>query len=1072
MADPTFITNQGENTLENLFNQLIRNTRFFDCLVGYFYPSGFFRLYKELENVEKIRILIGIGTNQQALDMLSKAKENQLKLTYSSIEIKKELDNKIISEYETSKENEMQIEEGTKKFIEWINSGKMQIKAYPAQNLHAKLYIFTSKGGGFGDDGRIVHGSSNLTEAGLNKNVEFNSVHKEKRDYDYALQQFESLWKPAIDVSERFVQTINHKTWINSELSPYHLFLKFLYEYLKERIDEDLEKLGEDDYKPKHYMELKYQLDAVRDARSKLLEYGGVFIADVVGLGKTYIATLLAKELEAIDGKNAGTLVIAPPVLLDENNPGSWKRAFNDFGVRRREFVSRGMLNEKAIEKAKNCKTIIIDESHGFRNEVTQTYEQLLRICKGKKVILVSATPLNNTPLDILSQIKLFQNIRNSTIPGMKNLDKFFNILNKKLKGLDRQQDNEEYIKIVKENAKEIREKVLKYIMVRRTRSEVIKYYFEDLKKTGLKFPDVADPSPAFYELNKEEDEIFSETIKLITQDFQYARYTPLLYLKEDINLSQPEELSQKNMRKFMKVLLVKRLESSFHAFRMSIERFIQYYTKFIESYNKDKVPVSKKYAEKFFEYLEDSDEDAIKHLEEIGELTVYKKSDFNKEYIKILEKDLSVLKKIESLWKNIKRDPKINKLSDILLQDKTIKKSKIILFTESRETANYLKSNLPKEISETAIVFSGESGPGIKDQIIQNFDANSTAKKNEFRLLISTEVLAEGVNLHRSNAVINYDIPWNPTRMIQRVGRVNRVGTAFDTIYTYNFFPTIQSNNQIKLKEAAEAKIQSFIAMLGADARLLTQNEEINSFTLFDKLTSKKILTGEGEIEDQDVELKWLSFLRKVRDNNVGLYEKIKALPKKARTSKENVEFKDKGVITFFKKGKLKKIFLTIGKDTKELDLGDATKILECDEKVKPCTIDKQFYDFLEKNKEAFDFVFEIEENTTENKGRNTERRLADKLKAIMSSQELSDESKDYIGDVLKLLAEGGIAKMTSKKLFKAIIKTKEKDSIKILAHLKDIIPEEYFKKNPVNSADISGPKEVILSEYLIGGN
>ncbi|MDD5192508.1 MAG: helicase-related protein [Candidatus Nanoarchaeia archaeon] len=971
MPDPTFITNEGENTLENLFNQLIRNTKFFDCLVGYFYPSGFFRLYKELENVEKIRILIGIGTNQQALNMLSRVKENQLKLIDSSAEIKKELDNKIVSEYEDSRENEMQIEEGTKKFIEWVTSGKMQIKAYPAQNLHAKLYIFTSKGGGFGDEGRVVHGSSNLTEAGLNKNLEFNSVHKEKRDYDYALQQFESLWKSAIDVSERFVQTIKHKTWINSELSPYHLFLKFLYEYLKERVDEDLERLGEDEYKPENYLELKYQLDAVRDARSKLLGYGGVFISDVVGLGKTYIATMLAKELEFIDGKNAGTLVVAPPVLLDENNPGSWKRAFNDFGIRRREFVSRGMLDEKAIEKSRNCRTVIIDESHGFRNEATKMYEQLFRICRGKRVILVSATPLNNSPLDILSQIKLFQNIRNSTIPGMRNLDKFFNSLDKKLRGLDRLQDKEIYIKIIKENSKEIREKVLKYIMVRRTRSEIIKYFSEDLERVGLKFPEVEDPTPAFYKLNKEEDEIFNETIRLITQDFRYARYTPLLYLKPEIKLSQPEELSQKNMRKFMKVLLIKRLESSFYAFRMSIDRFIQYYQKFIESYNKDRIPVSKKYAEKFFEYLEDSDEDAIKKLEEIGELTIYKKSDFNKDFIKILESDLVVLKKIETLWKKINRDPKINKLSELLAQDKIIKKSKVILFTESKETANYLKTSLPKEISENSLVFSGESHSAIRDQVIQNFDANAITKKNDFKVLISTEVLSEGVNLHRSNIVINYDIPWNPTRMIQRVGRVNRVGTAFDTIYTYNFFPTIQSNNQIKLKEAAEAKIHAFIEMLGADARLLTQNEELNSFTLFNRLTSKKTITGEDSQDEQDIELKWLTFLRKIRDSNTELYNKVIKLPKKARTSRKYPEFKDSGVITFFKKGKLKKIFLSASSNTKELDLADATKLLVCNETTKPAIMDKQFFSQLEKNKEAFDSVFEIEESKLENKGR-----------------------------------------------------------------------------------------------------
>ena len=149
----------------------------------------------------------------------------------------------------------------------------------------------------------------------------------------------------------------------------------------------------------------------------------------------------------------------------------------------------------------------------------------------------------------------------------------------------------------------------------------------------------------------------------------------------------------------------------------------------------------------------------------------------------------------------------------------------------------------------------------------------------------MSTEVLSEGVNLHRSNIVINYDIPWNPTRLIQRVGRVNRVDTKFDTIHTYNFFPTEEGNDLIKLKEAAEAKIHAFIEMLGADARLLTEGEEIKSHDLFAKLTSKKTITGEDEEEES--ELEYLTEIREVRDKQPDLFARIKRLPKKARSTR-----------------------------------------------------------------------------------------------------------------------------------------------------------------------------------------
>ncbi|MBK7449095.1 MAG: SWF/SNF helicase family protein [Anaerolineales bacterium] len=173
-----------------------------------------------------------------------------------------------------------------------------------------------------------------------------------------------------------------------------------------------------------------------------------------------------------------------------------------------------------------------------------------------------------------------------------------------------------------------------------------------------------------------------------------------------------------------------------------------------------------------------------------------------------------------------------------------------MILFTESAETAEYLSEKVNDVLKGKAICFSGQSGEGTREIVIKNFDAKAKNQKDDYRVLIATEVLSEGVNLHRSNVVINYDIPWNPTRMMQRVGRINRVDTKFDTIYTFNFFPTVQANNELGLKEAAEAKINAFLSLLGGDAALLTEGEPLGSHELFDRLVSKKTLTGEDEAE------------------------------------------------------------------------------------------------------------------------------------------------------------------------------------------------------------------------------
>ena len=1067
MGDTTFITNQGEDTLENHFKILMKNTKFFDSLVGYFYASGFFKIYKDLENVEKIRVLVGISTNRQTYDMLSASRSTQTILEDSTSEIKKELENQIISEYENSKDT-LDVEEGTKKFIEWIKSGKLEIRASPNQDMHGKIYIFTSRGGGFGDEGRVITGSSNLTDAGLNRKNEINKVEKRKEDYEWALKYFEGLWESAVVVSEKYVQTIQNRTWMNSEISPYYLFLKFLYEYLKDRVDEDKEELGEDIYRPDNFMELRYQTDAVRDAKNKLSEYGGVFISDVVGLGKTYIAAMLAKELEFEDGRGGGTMVIAPPVLIDERNPGSWNQAFEDFNIRIKRFYSRGSLEKIPQEIIDKYRTVIIDEAHGFRNESTGMYEQLYRICKGKRVILVSATPLNNSPMDILAQIKLFQNSRKSTLPNpeVRDLEGFFKQLQVRLKGLDRQENRKEYFKIIKENAKEIREKVLKYLMVRRTRSSIERYYKDDLESQNLKFPKVSDPEPIIYKFDKELDKIFDKTLKLLSGEFSYARYTPLLYLKNQEKLSNLEKGSQRNMGNFMKCMLFKRLESSFYAFKRSIERFIRSHEAFISAYEKGHVYFSKKHFNKILDYIDADDYDSLSDLIDAEKIKEFEAKDFTEDFMIKLKEDLKTLKQIHEMWKDINYDPKLEEFERRLSIDPILKKNKVIVFTESKETAEYLEDKLEPTLNKKVRAFSSNSDENLRQEIIENFDARKK-DRNTIRVLITTDILAEGVNLHRSNVVINYDIPWNPTKMMQRVGRINRVDTKHDEIYTYNFFPAGNINDPLKLTEAAESKINAFIEMLGNDAKLLT-DEEIKSHDLFSKLNSKESLLKD-EDEDEDIELKYLTFLRKIRDNDIELYTKICKLPKKSRTSKK-VKGTGNSLVTFFRKGKLRKIFFAGKNKAVEIDLAKAVELLKCDKNTKPEKLDKQFYSYLEENKEAFDSIFDIEENKQIGSGRSNEFKLMKKIKAIIRSSELSDEQKDYLGDILRLLDEGGMAKETSKRLVKEI--NKETDVLRIFAKVKINVPREYFKSHPVNSANITGPKEVILSEYLIGGN
>jgi superfamily II DNA/RNA helicase len=613
--------------------------------------------------------------------------------------------------------------------------------------------------------------------------------------------------------------------------------------------------------------------------------------------------------------------------------------------------------------------------------------------------------------------------------------------------------------------------------MIRRTRSEIMKYYGEDLELQGFKFPNVTDPQPLFYEFSKTENDIFNETVRLITQSFTYARYKPLTYYEG--KREQREVQSQRNLAKFMKILLIKRLESSFHAFRLTLERFIHSYDRVIEEFHKGHVYISKKHINKIFDLLETDDQETIDRLLEADKAERLDAKDFNAGFIRDLEGDRKILMEIDKLWKRIKRDPKWEAFREVFRAEPKLKKSKIIIFTESKETAEYLSQRITDVVEKKALLFTGSSDESVRKEAIANFDANAFQVKDQYRILVATEVLSEGVNLHRSNIVINYDIPWNPTRLIQRVGRVNRVDTKFDTIHTYNFFPTEESNDLIKLKEAAEAKIHAFIEMLGADARLLTEGEEIKSHDLFAKLTSKKTITGEDEEEES--ELEYLTEIREVRDKHPELFARIKRLPKKARSTRVILAGKDAltkefpSLLTYFRQGRLDKFFLAEpdAGNPLELDFFSTAKVLKpTDLSEKRQIIPHDFYVLLDKNKQAFEAATstDLDDAIPKHRGGANDAFILKRLKTkeIRRYHGFTEDDELYIRQVIQLLTDGALPRPTTKKVAEAM--KKESEPLKVLGILRrDISPLFFQTTRAQQSAHSFSPREVILSSYLL---
>ena len=1072
-SDLTFIMNEGDNNLSQRFEALLKSTKSFDCLVGYFYLSGFHKIHHSLVGTEKIRILIGIETDRSTFNLIEKGNSENNIQNLSHAEARACVPGSIVKELESS-DDSSDVESGVMKFIEWIKSGKLEVRAWPhdSRKIHAKVYVMTFNDGDR-DTGRVITGSSNLTQSGLVQNLEFNVELKNKSDHHFALDKFNELWKDSVDVTSDYVATIENKSPF-AHFSPVELYLKLLYEYFRA----ELNYSGANEiYLPEGYKRLKYQADAVLNLKRIIDEYGGAFLSDVVGLGKTYMSAMLALQI------NEPCLVIAPPHLLDEKNPGSWVRVFRKFGVRGYKTESLGKLESliKSTSDLDSYTTVFIDESHRFRTQDTINYDLLSRICKGKRVVLVSATPLNNSPHDILSQLKLFQASRNSTIPNLKNLESFFSNLTTKLKKLDKKRDYDAYVRIVKENSHLIRERILKYLMVRRTRGEIVKYYGEDLKAQGMMFPTVSDPVPLFYKFNENEADVFNQTINLLTKEFKYSRYTALLYYQGAREAGQSELQTHKNLAKFMKILTIKRLESSFPAFKRTIENYISAYEKFIDQFTKGgRVFISKKHISRIFDLLDNDDYDSVQKLIDDDRAEELPAKEFKETFLVDLKDDLKALLKIRELWKTLTRDPKWESFKEILKNEKRLKESKLIIFTESMETANYLYHKIKTELDPKVFVFTGASSEPDRETVIINFDdkVSDSERKDDYRIIIATDVLAEGVNLHRSNVVINYDIPWNPTRMIQRVGRINRVDTKFKEIFTYNFFPTDEGDNEIKLRANAESKIHAFIQMLGADSRLLSDTEEPSSHDIFSKLNSKETITGEDPNEES--ELAYLTEIRNIREKNPDLFDRIKRLPRKARSSKLSTVVSDislPSLLTYFRKGKLDKFY--IGKSSgiiEEIDFLQTAKLLKPKDYSEPrITIPHNvYYKLIKSNIEAFESSMREDEDQSSvgvGRGNTSDAFILKRLRAndIKNCKTYTDEDDEFIQNVIKIFEEGLVPKLTAKKLAESIKDRSNIEPMKVLGVLKKYIKDDLFLRNPAAARSTgSTVRESILSSYI----
>lgn len=1008
----------------------------FDALVGFLRASGYFRVRKFIEEVDEVRILVGIDVDH----LISEAARKGLEFNFNTQVTRDEF----LSEIRTDIENanyKKTVEDGILQFIEDVVDKKVQIKAHPGKKLHSKIYIFRPSNYNEHHSGYVITGSSNMTSAGLEKNFEFNVELRNFDDVDFALKTFDQLWEEGIDVIPGTLVDLKKRTFLNDSFTPFEIYIKFLMEYFGKSIEYDPESITD---LPRGYKKLHYQIDAVNDGYNKLMHHNGFILADVVGLGKTIVASIIAKKFYFSNGYRSKILIIYPPAL--ENN---WRETIRDFEVPNVDFITNGSLHK--IKYPEDYDLIIVDEAHKFRSDEAQMFTQLQKLCKTprkrpgtdgsleKKVILVTATPLNNKPQDIRNLLYLFQDAKDSSLE-VKNLQSFFRPLIDEYKKLKKERDNDKIKREVKKIYEIIRNKILEPIIVRRTRTDILKTeeYRKDMAEQGMTFPDIKPPKPILYKLDDELNALYDETMQLLkftNTGLKYYRYQAIRFLPKEAQekyFNNQAEVISDQLAILMKNLLVKRLDSSFFAFRKSLDRYRRNNLAMLKMLENGKVYIAPKldiadYILNQNDKTEDELEEMLNDPERETEILVFETEVFDKRYQPGVKNDQEILEDLVERWYKITYDPKmdtfLSKLNDTFLNSEINDQQKLVVFSESKETIDYLSHKLKEHGIEKVLDVNGDNQKELASQIRENFDANIpiTDQKDDYNIIITTEVLAEGVNLHRSNVIVNYDIPWNATKLMQRIGRVNRIGTQSDHIHIFNFYPTQEADSEIDLNQKAFIKLQAFHTALGEDSQIYSSEEEYDSFGLFERVPE----------EERDERLVYLNFLRRLRDEDPDTYNKIRSsVPLRARTGRKD-KTRKLSTLTYLKNDKRDAFYyIDSTGELEELTFVEAARLFEAKITEKGTKLHDQHHEQVSLAVELFKVGLQKRalETSSGNKLGPNEKKAIGILKMQSNTEFSSEEDKELLKKGREAIAVGRFQKLPREinKQFKNVKKLK----------------------------------------------
>lgn len=701
--------------------------------------------------------------------------------------------------------------------VAFLERPEVELRLFSGAFLHAKAYIF---------DRLSFVGSSNFTIAGLTRNSELMLASTNQGTAAQLREWFEGKWAASEDYKDEFARALMESKFGSKPYSPFEVFIKALYEYFKGRISiAEAERAAAVDL-------ARFQEEGKADAERLLDKWGGVLIADAVGLGKTYIGlSLLERELlqKRRKGRVPRAVVICPAQLRDL----VWQPRLAEYGIPVMAVLSQEEVGRNSFDwkRYRNADVVLVDESHNFRNPGTNRYRNLTKLIAGgrrKRVILMTATPVNNTLYDLYYQLLLLA----------RGDDHFYRPI-----GVG---NLRQYFKGAVEGGLEIFD-LLEETTVRRSRADIRRRQ-QAGEEVVINGQPVHFPERVLERIEYDLDGSYRGFYGAITDAIErlhLVSYNLAQFARTKTSDTLQEEQRNTALIALLKMLYLKRLESSSAAFEVSVRRQAQFQQRFLETLRQGKLLDAAGYRKLL---AVEADEERPERAEDVlRELPSVDPTAYDME--RIAERVSADIATLDEITRQVERarasteetlgDDKLRRIKGLL--NGALRGHKVLIFTSYHDTAAYVHRLLTSDAdwldaagTPQIGLITGDTKPDERRRLIERFApvANRPAfeqvglfgppRSDEVQILISTDVLSEGQNLQDAGVVVNYDLHWNPVRLIQRAGRVDRIGSSHDRIFLYNVFPEDELENLLGLVRRLSERIAQIDQTVGLDASVL----------------------------------------------------------------------------------------------------------------------------------------------------------------------------------------------------------------------------------------------------------